>query len=308
MAITEDTPIPTGPALDRMRLRDRRQMIGWPALGLVLLLTTWQLIVSSEILSRLILPAPADVAATFIEHITDANFWGHARFTVTNTLAGFALGAGSGFLIAVLSGLWAPFRKMVYPYMVALQVTPRIALAPIFVAWLGFGAAPKIAVATVICFFVVFINTLAGLESVDRNAAELFRSLGATRAETLRKLELPAALPVAFAGLKTAMTLALVGAIVAEFISAQEGLGLLMQRYAHQLAIPSVFATLLLLMFIGLTLFGLMELADRSVVFWRHDGRMSKRSRRKASGRSEVRLGAAREQALVQTGQKEDRE
>lgn len=265
------------------RLYDRRDVIGWPLLGFAIVMVAWQGLVSAQVLSAFVMPAPVDVFSTFGRQVVDPNIWDNAAFTVGNTLAGFVLGAGSGFLIAVLSGLWIPFRKMVYPYMVALQVTPRIALAPIFVAWLGFGAAPKIAVATVICFFVVFINTLAGLESVDRNAAEMFRSLGATRAETLRKLELPAALPVAFAGIKTAMTLALVGAIVAEFISSQEGLGLLMQRYAFQLAIPAVFSTLLILMFIGLALFGLMELADRSLVFWRHDARMSRRTDRAAA-------------------------
>jgi NitT/TauT family transport system permease protein len=265
------------------RLSDKRDAIGWPLLGFVIVMVVWQGLVSAGVLSEFVMPAPVDVFSTFFRQVVDPDIWDNAAFTIGNTLAGFVLGAGAGFLIAVLSGLWIPFRKMVYPYMVALQVTPRIALAPIFVAWLGFGAAPKIAVATVICFFVVFINTLAGLESVDRNASEMFRSLGATRAETLRKLELPAALPVAFAGIKTAMTLALVGAIVAEFISSQEGLGLLMQRYAFQLAIPAVFSTLLILMFIGLALFGVMELADRSLVFWRHDARMSKRTDRAAA-------------------------
>jgi NitT/TauT family transport system permease protein len=246
-------------------------------------MTVWQGLVSAQVLSEFVLPAPSAVFETFRRQIVGPNIWGDAAFTLGNTLAGFAIGAGSGFLVAIFSGLSLPFRKMVYPYMVALQVTPRIALAPIFVAWLGFGAAPKIAVATVICFFVVFINTLAGLESVNRNSAEMFRSLGASRAETLRKLELPAAMPVAFAGIKTAMTLALTGAIVGEFISAQEGLGLLMQRYAFQLAIPAVFSTLFILMFIGLALFGIMEAADRSLVYWRHDARMSKRTDRAVS-------------------------
>ena len=267
----------------RERLTRAWEVTAWPALGLVLVMTVWQGLVSAQVLSEFVLPAPSAVFETFRRQIVGPNIWGDAAFTLGNTLAGFAIGAGSGFLVAIFSGLSLPFRKMVYPYMVALQVTPRIALAPIFVAWLGFGAAPKIAVATVICFFVVFINTLAGLESVNRNSAEMFRSLGASRAETLRKLELPAAMPVAFAGIKTAMTLALTGAIVGEFISAQEGLGLLMQRYAFQLAIPAVFSTLFILMFIGLALFGIMEAADRSLVYWRHDARMSKRTDRAVS-------------------------
>jgi NitT/TauT family transport system permease protein len=256
--------------------------IGWPLLGLAIVLGTWQLITSLGILSDYILPSPVSVAVAFGGLITDPNTWGHTRITVYETIAGYLIGTAAGFIIALFSSLWAPFRKMVYPYMVALQVTPRIALAPIFVAWLGFGPAPKIVTAAVICFFVVFINTLAGLESVDRNASEMFTALGASRTERLVKLELPGALPVTFAGFKTAMTLALVGAIVAEFISSQEGLGLLMQRYAFQLETPLVFATLLILMFLGLLLFGLMELAERSIVFWRHDGRMSQREERKA--------------------------
>ncbi|MPZ89239.1 MAG: ABC transporter permease subunit [Nitriliruptorales bacterium] len=277
--------------LQRRPLVGRARLAGWPLVGLAIVLTVWQVIVSTGLLSALVLPPPLDVAREFVGRVVDPEFWGHARITVYETLAGYLLGAGTGFVIAVFSGLSAPFRKMVYPYMVALQVTPRIALAPIFVAWLGFGPAPKIVTAAVICFFVVFINTLAGLEGVDRNAAEMFRSLGATRVQTLGKLELPGALPVTFAGFKTAMTLALVGAIVAEFISSQQGLGLLMQRYAFQLETALVFATLLILMLLGLALFGLMELADRSIVFWRHDGRMSKRSERKRA--------AAAKQGLV---------
>lgn len=267
---------PTVPFTSRVRAMG----IGWPILGLVIVLGIWQFLTGFGILSAFILPAPLDVARAFGGLVTDPNTWGHFNITVYETLAGYVIGAGAGFVIAVFSGLFKPFRQMVYPYMVALQVTPRIALAPIFVAWLGFGPAPKIVTAAVICFFVVFINTLAGLESVDRSAAEMFTSLGATRLERLRKLELPAALPITFAGFKTAMTLALVGAIVAEFISAQEGLGLLMQRYAFQLETPLVFATLLILMFLGLALFGAMEILERSVVFWRHDARMNKRADR----------------------------
>ena len=129
----------------------------------------------------------------------------------------------------------------------------------------------------------MLINTLTGLTLVDEDADELFRSLGATRRQRFFRLALPGALPVILAGLKTAISLALIGAIVGEFVSAQEGLGLLIQRFSFQLNSSAAYAVLLTLTAIGLALYGLMELVDRWVVFWHRDERLTKRSQRAAA-------------------------
>ena len=160
---------------------------------------------------------------------------------------------------------------------------PRVAIAPLLFIWLGFGALPKIVLAATICFFPVLINSLTGLTLVDEEADQLFRSLGATRSQRFFRLALPGALPVIFAGLKTSISLALIGAIVGEFVSAQEGLGLLIQRFSFQLNTSAAYAVLLTLTVIGLVLYGLMELADRWIVYWNRDDRLHHRTEHAAS-------------------------
>lgn len=241
----------------------------------------WDLLVRFEIVSSFILPAPLAVLDSLVGLLPTSLLWRNAGVTMFETIAGFLLGSGLAFVLAVLSSLWPYFRRMVYPYMVALQVTPRIAVTPVIIAWLGFGALPKIVIAATICFFPVYINTLTGMLSVDEDALEMFRALRASRRQTFSQLMLPAALPVTFAGLKTGMTLALIGAIVAEFLSAQVGMGLLIQQFSFQLNMAAAFAVLLMLTLIGLVLYALMEYLDRQLVFWAHEDRLTKKSDRK---------------------------
>jgi NitT/TauT family transport system permease protein len=207
------------------------------------------------------------------------NLW----ITVYEVIAGFILGSLGGFLIAVGAALYGPFRQVVTPYMVALQVTPRVAIAPLLFIWLGFGTLPKIVLAATICFFPVFINTLTGLTIIDEDEKELFRSLRASKGQEFFRLQLPSAMPVTFAGLKTAISLALIGAIVGEFVSADQGLGLLIQRFSFQLNTPAAYAVLFSLTLLGLLLYGFMELLDRYFIFWNRNERMLKRTRRMES-------------------------
>jgi NitT/TauT family transport system permease protein len=241
-----------------------------PALGVfVLVVAAWEGIVRADVVNELILPLPTEIAKRFVELFSTGIVWGHLEATVVETLAGFGLGVGAAFVLGLGAGMWRAFGQIVAPYVVTFQVTPRVALAPIFLTWFGFGLTSKIVMAATICFFPVYINTLAGLAAVDPQARELFRSLRASRMQELLQLSLPTALPVVFAGIKTAMTLALIGAIVAEFVGASEGLGFLIDRYNFRLATDSAFAVVLLLAVIGLALYGAMEWLDRRIVFWR---------------------------------------
>jgi NitT/TauT family transport system permease protein len=200
-----------------------------------------------------------------------ALLWDDFAITLTEVILGFAVGAAFGTTMAVLSAIQPTFRRLVSPYMVALQVTPRIAVAPIIVAWLGFGMEPKIAIAAIICFFPIFINTLTGLMQVDEDRMEMFTSMRATRWQVFRHLQLPGAMPVIMAGFKTGISLALIGAIVGEFVSASIGLGVMIQRFSYQLLLAEAFAVLIMLTVMGLLLYGAAALADRYVVFWKHD-------------------------------------
>lgn len=242
----------------------------------------WEASVKFNWVSKLILPSPFDtVAAWWDIAIAKGLVWRHFFVTLTEVVIGFLIGAVFGCGIAVLSAMSTTFRRLVSPYMVALQVTPRIAIAPIIVAWLGFNMEPKIAIAAIICFFPIFINTLTGLLQADEDRQEMFHSLRATNWQVFVHLQLPNAMPVIMAGFKTGISLALIGAIVGEFVSASVGMGVLIQRFSFQLLLPQAFACLIMLTLMGLLLYALATFADRRVVFWKHDRLMARISNRK---------------------------
>lgn len=259
-------PLAEAVATRRFRLRGMHWAVS--LLVFISVIGLWEAVVRAGLVDELILPLPSDIAVRFGELFSTGIVWPHLEATVVETLLGFGVGVGAAFVLGVAAGMWPFFGQVVSPYVVTFQVTPRVALAPIFLTWFGFGLTSKIVMAATICFFPVFINTLAGLAAVDPDARELFRSLRASRLQEFVQLSLPTALPVVFAGLKTAMTLALIGAIVAEFVGASEGLGFLIDRFNFRLATDSAFAVILLLAIIGLALYGAMEWLDRKIVFW----------------------------------------
>jgi NitT/TauT family transport system permease protein len=233
--------------------------------------------------SESILPHPKDIVVSFWELAGSEFVWDDVAATLWEAVAGFLLGAALGLALAIPSGLSPIMRQMLNPYAVALQVTPRIAIAPLIIAWAGFGYNSKIWIAAIIAFFPVYVNALTGILTVDEDSREMFRSLGASRWQTFTHLMVPSSLPIMFAGLKTAAGLSLVGAVVGEFISAERGLGVLVQQFSSQLAISDAFAVIVMLMFLGLLLYGTMEWLERTTVFWLHDARLVARSRRRAA-------------------------
>jgi NitT/TauT family transport system permease protein len=231
-------------------------------------------------LNDLIMPAPSAIAEALWQlYVVKGNIYWHFFVTFVEALAGFLFGGFIGMGLAIAAALSLTFRRYIAPYAVALNVTPGIAVTPIFIAWFGFGWSSKIALAALIVFFPIFVNTLAGLLRTDRDTSELFQSLGASKSQTFFKLMIPNAAPMIFAGLKIGMTGALVGAIVAEFASATEGIGILMQRFSHKLDIAGSIGVLLSMALMGLFLFTVMEIADRRVVFWKHQNRLDAVSR-----------------------------
>jgi NitT/TauT family transport system permease protein len=256
----------------------------WPPLVfLAILVGLWELALAVDYVSESILPHPKDIVVSFWELAGSEFVWDDVGATLWESVAGFGLGAALGLALAIPSGLSPVMRQMLNPYAVALQVTPRIAIAPLIIAWAGFGYSSKIWIAAIIAFFPVYVNALTGMLTVNEDEREMFRSLGASRVQTFTHLMVPGSLPVLFAGLKTAAGLALVGAVVGEFISAQRGLGVLVQQFSSQLAIADAFAVILMLMLLGLLLYGVMEWLERTTVFWLHDARLVARSRRRAA-------------------------
>lgn len=242
--------------------------VGSPLVALAVLLGVWELISRTDVVNPIILPPPSEVAEAFGRLVQRDFFWAAIQVTAGETLAGFGIGSGIGLVLGALIGAFKLVRQAIYPFVIVFQNTPRIALAPLFLTWFGFGQASKIMMAAAICFFPLLINVVVGIETVEEDARTVMRSIGASRWQTFRLLTLPHSLPVVFAGLKTAMTFALLGAIVAEFVGATEGMGVLIDTFNFQLKIPEVFAVILTLSAIGLLLYGLMELLDRKIVFW----------------------------------------
>jgi NitT/TauT family transport system permease protein len=230
----------------------------------------WELLSRAEIVSPVILPPPTEVGRAFIELSGEAFFWNATRVTMIETLAGFAIGSVAGLLLGALIGTLRIFRSTIYPYAIAFNNLPRIALAPVFLTWFGFGIASKIVLAATICFFPPLIAVVVGIDTVDQDAKSLMRSFGASRWKTFTSLTFPSSLPHVFAGLVNAMSLALIGAIVAEFVGATEGLGVLIETFNFRLNVAEAFALIIALGLIGLGLYGAMQLLYRRIVYW-HD-------------------------------------
>jgi NitT/TauT family transport system permease protein len=249
------------------------------------LLAAWEAGSRFGLLDELTSPRPsAIVQSIYTVYVEQRNIYWHFFVTLVEAMAGFVIGSVAGVSLAIIAGLYEPFRRYIQPYILVPQVTPRVALTPILIAWLGFGWSPKIAIAALICFFPPFVNTVTGMLSVDEDAREMFRSMGASKSQIFWKLQLPNAMPVIMAGLKIAMSLALAGAIVGEFLSANQGMAVLIHRYTYSLNMASSFAVLLSLTALGFVLFKLAEFADSRIIFWRNDRRMAAVSRRRAAG------------------------
>jgi NitT/TauT family transport system permease protein len=188
--------------------------------------------------------------------------------TVFSTATGFLIGGVAGFLLAVGVAYLPWFRRVVYPFLVTSQVVPKIALAPLFLIWFGYGYLPKIVITALICFFPVVINTAKGLVSVEQELLQYMRSLGASPWEIFRKISLPWSLPYLFAALKISSTLAVIGANVGEFVGTVVGLGFHIVRAAEYAQMGLLFAAILMVCVIGVFFFLLIAAVEKVVLGW----------------------------------------
>jgi NitT/TauT family transport system permease protein len=253
------------PRSDRWRYR-----IGSVLLAL-LLVGVWQALPATGLVSSIVIPPFTDTVYELGSLVTSDFFWGHFGVTLNEILWGFVLGTVIGFVSGVILGVWEPAKRLTYPFVVAFQSIPKIVLAPLFISWFGYGQSSKVATAVAISFFPVLINTMVGLETVPIDALRLMRSLRASRSQVFWKVSLPSAAPLIFAGIKTALTFALIGAIVGEFVGASQGLGYLLDTYNFSLRIDRVFAVIFILGAIGAFFFFALEWLDRKLIYWRQD-------------------------------------
>jgi NitT/TauT family transport system permease protein len=255
--------------LTRGVTRDRVETAILPAAFMLLLFVLWEIASNTGIVDPVLVPAPTDIIDATRRLGNTYFFWDAVWVTAQEALLGFVFGVLAAYLLGTAVGLFPAVRRAIFPLVVAIEIVPRIALAPVFLSWFGLGMASKVAMAAGICFFPVLINVVLGLETVNKDAQNLLRSLGASKWETYTKLLLPASLPEIFASLKVAITFALTGAIVAEYVGANEGLAVLLKTFFFQLLTAEGFAVILALSVMGLVFYWLTMLLESRIVYWR---------------------------------------
>ena len=219
---------------------------------LVLRLAAWEWAARSLGLAALVLPAPSRVASALAQGLASGYFWPHLWTTAQALVLGVVLGCGIGFAAGVAMAESRVLRGLFMPYVVVSQVVPKLALMPVFVLWFGFGMTSTVVITALICFFPLLETTLTSLQQVAPERLELFRMLGASRAQVLWRLKLPTGLPGILAGLRVAVMLGLVGVVVGEFMGASRGLGALVIAAQGTMDTPLMFAVLALIAGLGL--------------------------------------------------------
>lgn len=211
----------------------------------------WEISVRASEWSELVLPAPSRIAQVFWQGLVSGYWWPHIGQSLLTLLLGWLLGASAGFGMGVLLSQARLLRRWLTPYIVISQVTPKVALAPLFMLWFGFGTLPGVIMTALICFFPLLENTLTALEQTDRHQMALFRSLRAGTWSTLWRLQIPAGRHTLSTGLRIALVLAWVGTVVSEFMSASHGLGAVIIAAQGSMDTPLLFASLLWIALLG---------------------------------------------------------
>src|SRR5436190_11628431 len=247
-------------------------------IGLVVLVGLWIFAVRVLRVPPYILPSPEAVlnalwSGLAIDPANPKGYYLPLWSTLSNAATGFGIGTAMGLLLGSLMAESRTIEKLLMPYAFALQSLPKVAIAPLVVIWFGFGDGSKVAIAALLAFFPVLINSFTGLRSVEPEKIDLMRSLSATRFETYRIVKLPNAAPYIFAGLDMAVVYALLGAIVAEFLGAQQGMGVVITQAQAVSDVAGVFAALVILGVLGIALHSSVRRLEHRIVHWAHRGK-----------------------------------
>jgi NitT/TauT family transport system permease protein len=244
----------------------RVEGLAWPAMTFIIAIALWELVCRLGLVPAYIVPAPSAIGLRLIE--TWPLLVEHTAVTAVEILLGFLIAVIIGILLAVAVVYIKPFEKSIYPWLVVSQAIPKVAIGPLIILWLGFGLAPKIMIAFLIAFFPVTIATVIGLRSVETESVYLLRSMGARRWKTFIYLNLPNALPSLFGGIKVAITLATVGAIVGEFIGADKGLGYVLIFANGTMDANLSFAVIVLISILAVVFYMLASVIEDFCIKW----------------------------------------
>jgi NitT/TauT family transport system permease protein len=237
-----------------------------PALFVAAVLAIWEAAVRVFNVPEYLLPAPS-----VIVEATDRSLFLHLAVTFSEALAGFLMASILAFGAALAFVRFRALERGLFPIAIAIKTTPLVALAPLLVLWQGTGWWSKITAASLICFFPVLVNTVKGLKAADADYFELFSILGATRPQEFRSLRIPFCLPYVFSALKISSSLAVVGAIVGEFVGATKGLGYVIMISSAHIETPALFSAIFASAGAGIALFYTVAAAERVVVFWQEE-------------------------------------
>jgi NitT/TauT family transport system permease protein len=243
----------------------------YPLLGVALIIVAWQLYVHIFTINRIVLPSPLDILQASITH-WDA-LLRESWPTFLESVLGFALAVVIGIPVAVCVATSRVLNLTLYPILIATQSVPKVAVAPIILVWFGLGMQSKLVIAFLVAFFPIVVDTAAGIRATPSGLLELARALRASPLQIFLKIQFPAALPFIFAGAKVAVTLALIGAVIGEFVGSVGGLGNLLLTANSQLDSPLAWAALAWLSVLGILLFAAVVIAERFVVPWPESGR-----------------------------------
>ncbi|MFI0820136.1 ABC transporter permease [Streptomyces sp. NPDC021098] len=254
-------------------LRERPELLLVPAVFVVTVLA-WEFAVPAAGIDDYVLPRPSQIAEALRTQLADPLFWGHLKVTVLESGYGFLLGAAAALVLGTAISQVRLIERTFMPYVVAFQTVPKVALAPLFVVWFGFGMTSKVVMAAVISFFPVLVNVIEGLRSADADRIQMLTVFGAGRFQVFRMVRLPSALPFIFAGLDIGIVFSILGAVVGEFIGAKEGLGYLLLQTNYTFDIAGTFAVLVVLSVLGLIAHFIIRFAKKRLVFWAEENRV----------------------------------
>ena len=260
-------------ALDALAIRSWAKLADayarrWaPALLIVVcIIVLWEGYVRVFDVQKWLLPAPSQIGVALFQ---DAGLlWRHTGVTVLEIVVGFGLALASGVALATAIGMSRTLERALYPFIIASQTIPIIVIAPMLLIWVGYGLAPKVIVVALISFFPIVVNMVDGLASVDRDMIRLMRTLGANRWQIFLKVRVPASLPYLFSGVRVAIAVSVIGAVIGEWVGSSEGLGYLMLRSKPQFLTERVFAAIVILSALGVALFASVGIAERLAIPW----------------------------------------
>lgn len=251
----------------KRRLMRNPEIITIPVFFIVVV-ACWEVILRMEEVPTYIFPTPSKITEALGRILQQGRIGGHFWYTFSETMLGFSIGAVGGIAMGTFIAEFALLEKTILPYLVALQTMPKIALAPVLIIWFGYGMSSKIVISALVAFFPVLVNVIAGLKSLDEQKINLMKSLAASRWQIFSKVRLPNSLPYLFAGFDIGIVFAILGAVVGEFVGSQKGLGFLVMQYNLNFDIAGVFATIIILSAMGVSLHLIMVWLQRKVTFW----------------------------------------